>query len=238
MSFDDFALRSSGKTGDDDRSAQTHVTLSFENQVNYNRLKDSINIQVFKINSNVQGINRLADKLGKSQDNVALQTSLTNLTASTRNMIEKSRADIQSLAAMNMKQAGQTMDQATENKLTKELVMAISSFQKAQELCAKKQKLSMEYEQIKLSELLGADGPMASSMSTSNVAENTRDQMLNQTYDQDVGVTSGAIAFQENLILDRERDIRDIETGIQELNEVFHDLNKMIGAQGEMIEAL
>lgn len=45
-------------------------------EVEYNRLKDSINIQVFKINSNVQGIHRLAEKIGTSQDKMGLQTSL------------------------------------------------------------------------------------------------------------------------------------------------------------------
>lgn len=236
MSFDDFALQPSGTIGGADESAQIHMTSSLENEVEYNRLKDSINIQVFKINSNVQGIHRLAEKIGTSQDKMGLQTSLANLTESTRNMIEKSRADIQSLAAMSSKQEDQTMHKATERNITKELFVAISSFQKAQKLCAEKQKLSMKHEQVKLSELLGEAGPAKASMSVSHAGGNTRDQMLEQSQDVDMRVTSGAIAFQESLISDREQDIRDIETGIQELNEVFHDLNKIIGEQGEMID--
>lgn len=39
-------------------------------------LKDSVSIQIFKIQSNVQGIQRLVDKLGGNADGDNLRTSL------------------------------------------------------------------------------------------------------------------------------------------------------------------
>lgn len=85
--------------------------------------------------------------------------------------------------------------------------MAISSFQTAQRLCMEKQKLSVEQERTKLSKMRGEACPMTSSMSESwvsvnielfatvkmctyfdrHAAENTRDHMLDQLQQGDVG---------------------------------------------------
>lgn len=42
----------------------------------FTELKDSVSIQIFKIQSNVTGIQRLVDKVGSPNDGPALRTSL------------------------------------------------------------------------------------------------------------------------------------------------------------------
>ena len=44
------------------------------------------------------------------------------------------------------------------------------------------------------------------------------------------------VDFQESLIVEREEEIRGIEQGITELNEIFRDLGTMVNQQGEMID--
>lgn len=44
------------------------------------------------------------------------------------------------------------------------------------------------------------------------------------------------VDFQEGLILEREEEIRGIEQGITELNEIFRDLGTMVTEQGVMID--
>ena len=43
------------------------------------------------------------------------------------------------------------------------------------------------------------------------------------------------LAFQETLIQEREHEIREIETGIHELNEIFRDLGTLVIEQGGML---
>ena len=43
------------------------------------------------------------------------------------------------------------------------------------------------------------------------------------------------LAYQESLIQEREAEIREIETGIHELHEIFRDLGTIVLEQGEMI---
>lgn len=46
------------------------------------------------------------------------------------------------------------------------------------------------------------------------------------------------VDFQESLIIEREEEIRGIEQGITELNEIFRDLGTMVNQQGEMIDVI
>lgn len=43
------------------------------------------------------------------------------------------------------------------------------------------------------------------------------------------------LAHQESLIQEREGEIREIETGIHELSEIFRDLGTLVNTQGEML---
>ena len=43
------------------------------------------------------------------------------------------------------------------------------------------------------------------------------------------------LAYQESLIQEREAEIRDIESGMHELAEIFRDLGTLVGEQGQMI---
>jgi t-SNARE complex subunit (syntaxin) len=48
-------------------------------------------------------------------------------------------------------------------------------------------------------------------------------------------LSSAELAHQETLIQEREHEIREIETGIHELHEIFRDLGTIVQEQGEMI---
>lgn len=43
------------------------------------------------------------------------------------------------------------------------------------------------------------------------------------------------LAYQESLIQEREVEIREIETGIHELSEIFRDLGTLVNEQGGML---
>jgi syntaxin 7 len=43
------------------------------------------------------------------------------------------------------------------------------------------------------------------------------------------------LAYQESLIQEREDEIREIETGIHELSEIFRDLGTLVHEQGGML---
>lgn len=48
-------------------------------------------------------------------------------------------------------------------------------------------------------------------------------------------VTTQELEFQETLIAEREAEIREIESGIHELNDIFRDLGTIVSEQGGLI---
>lgn len=61
------------------------------------------------------------------------------------------------------------------------------------------------------------------------------EQRQAQTYQQQL--SPHELAYQEELIHERETEIREIETGIHELSEIFRDLGTLVTEQGGMIGA-
>jgi t-SNARE complex subunit (syntaxin) len=46
------------------------------------------------------------------------------------------------------------------------------------------------------------------------------------------------VEFQESLIVQREEEIRSIERGITELNDIFRDLGTMVSRQGDQLDVI
>ena len=72
---------------------------STEQDKAFTSIKDSVSIQIFKIQSNVTGVQKLVDRLGTQGDGSTLRESLHNLTESTREMVKNSTEDVKKLAA-------------------------------------------------------------------------------------------------------------------------------------------
>lgn len=158
MSFNDLE-RGEGPGPNGGRGSPSHDGPSshvLDEDHGFSKLKDSVSIQIFKIQSNVQGIQRLIDKLGTGSDNAALRTSLVNLTDATREMIKRSTGDVKNLASVtavppNVTGGGgssleTTMAQrkAIQNKISKDFTNALTAFQKVQRLSAERQRHFVE----------------------------------------------------------------------------------------------
>ncbi|GHJ84606.1 hypothetical protein NliqN6_1008 [Naganishia liquefaciens] len=227
MSFDNFDLQARATPAGSMRgNEQSRHSDSWES------LRDSINLQIFKVNSNVQGMNRLIDKIGTVNDGVALRKSLANLTDSTRKMIEWSGRDIQRWAAL-VPETTSGEDRSTQQKVAKEISTAILSFQRAQKLSAEKLKHQVVKEEQKLAGKIASDGQGLEDEYLEDEPAEHQQQHLQRRQQM---TTSATAAFQESMIAERESEIQEIETGIHELNDIFHDLNKLVGEQGDMID--
>ena len=64
------------------------------------QLQSSLSMQVFKINANVQGINKLVDQLGTSRDTGAVRKGLHDLTETTRDMAKRGSEDLKRLTTL------------------------------------------------------------------------------------------------------------------------------------------
>ncbi|KAK7063552.1 SNARE domain protein [Favolaschia claudopus] len=186
-------------------------------------LQSSLSLQVFKINSNVQGIRKLVEQLGTVKDSAALRKSLHDLTESTRAMAKRGSDDLKKLATLQVTLPTQkTALQKTSNDLEASLV----EFQRAQHVSVERQRTVVQGVRMAVDDQDTSDPPPE----YSDDPAQRQSQVLQQQ------LSPHELAYQESLIQEREQEIREIETGIHELAEIFQDLGTLVHQQGGMLD--
>lgn len=185
-------------------------------------LQSSISLQVFKINANVQGILKLVDQLGTNRDTGSVRKALHDLTESTRDMAKRGSDDLKKLAAL---QAMLPRQKIALQKTSHDFQLSLVAFQRAQTVSAEKQRTVVEGVKIAVDEEhTHADHDPAETPGERQA------QLLQQQ------LSPIELAHQESLIQEREEEIREIETGIHELSEIFRDLGTLVSEQGGMLD--
>ncbi|TXT13772.1 hypothetical protein VHUM_01139 [Vanrija humicola] len=197
----------------------------------FTKVKDSVSIQIFKIQTNVQGIQKLVDKLGGSGDGQQLRTALHNLTESTRDMVKRSTEDVKVLSAFPTGGAGQAARKPVQAKLSREYTAALQGFQRVQRLSVEKQRTTVEVQKRAVE---AAEDEAHSHNEPRSSVE--LEQVQTQTQVHAPQISQHELEFQEQLIAERESEIREIESGIHELNDIFRDLGAIVEHQGGLID--
>ncbi|OCH90458.1 t-SNARE [Obba rivulosa] len=201
-------------------SPRTGVPQSPEEAAFIN-VQSSLSLQVFKINSNVQGILKLVDQLGTSRDSATLRKSLHDLTEATRAMAKRGSEDLKKLAAL---QAPLPRHKTSLQKTSHDFQLSLVAFQRAQQVSAERQRTVVEGVKKAVDEEQQLSYP-------SSPTPSQRQAQILQTQ-----LSPQELAFQESIIQEREEEIREIETGIHELHEIFRDLGTLVQEQGGMLD--
>lgn len=115
------------------------------------------------------------------------------------------------------------------------------AFQKAQRHSAEKQRQYVEQAKTALSDAQDSTSnasltPRADSQLVELTEQRSPPQELQQQQLQEAAVSGADLEFQETLIEEREGEIREIEAGILELNEIFRDLGTIVHEQQSMLD--
>ncbi|KAL0960952.1 hypothetical protein HGRIS_005952 [Hohenbuehelia grisea] len=185
-------------------------------------LQNSLSLQVFKINANVQGILKLVDQLGTAKDSATLRKSLHDLTETTRAMAKRGGEDLKKLSSI---QATLPQYKTSMQKTSHDLQLSLVAFQRAQQVSAERQRTVVEGVKLAVE-----DDPARSPSEDQDQPQQRQAQLLQNQ------LSPHELAYQESLIQEREAEIREIETGIHELAEIFHDLGTLVHEQGGMLD--
>ncbi|KAK0189057.1 t-SNARE [Armillaria mellea] len=181
-------------------------------------LQSSLSLQVFKINANIQGIRKLIEQLGTPRDSDVLRKRLHDLTESTQSMVKRGSEDLKKLAVL---QGSLPHQHASLQKTSRDFQLSLSSFQHAQRASAERQRTVVEDVRMAVGDDQGDHQP---------------DAVQHQSLLLQSRLSPHELAYQESLIQERENDIREIESGIHELAEIYRDLGMIVGEQGEMLD--
>ncbi|KAI8890376.1 t-SNARE [Backusella circina FSU 941] len=191
----------------------------------YKRLTMKVSQQVFHINGNTTSIERLVGFLGTARDSSEVRNNLHDVTEGTRDLIKDTTADIKSLSQYETTDPKKLRQRKLEQqKLQKDFQKVLQEFQRVQRTSVSKQREYVDKKKATTAELQNQ---------VEEAEDGQQEQQLVQVDDTQRRVQLEAldneIEFNETLISEREGEIRGIEQGITELNEIFRDLESIYG---------
>ncbi|KAJ7731212.1 t-SNARE [Mycena metata] len=186
------------------------------------QLQSSLSLQVFKINSNVQGIRKLVEQLGTIKDSAVLRKNLHDLTETTREMVKRGSDELKELAKL---QSALPSKKAAFQKTSHDLEVSLVDFQRAQQVSVERQRTVVQGVRMAVDSDTSDPPPEYEDSPAQRQAQILQQQL-----------SPHELAYQESLIQEREQEIREIETGIHELAEIFQDLGTLVHQQGGMLD--
>jgi len=226
MSFDRLSSLESQPTG-----------TGYSDDPEFSRLATALSTQLFSITSNITQLNRQLALVGTRKDSEAVRERVRRLSDDTRAAFKAVSDGVKKVRARGDDGMTPAMKYALD-KLQAQLASALADFQAAQRLSAEKTRLYVSAARREQREQHqrgytdddddGDDGGQAQ----------VQLQQQQQQQQQAALADQGEVEFQEGLIVEREQEIRGIERGITELNDIFRDLGMMITEQGEHLDVI
>ncbi|KAF9909273.1 hypothetical protein EC991_008910 [Linnemannia zychae] len=195
-------------------------------QAAFNAKVNQISQQVFKISSNVSSIQRLVRFLGTNKDTEDVRNKLHDLTEQTRQQVKETSQEIKDLARLDNTH-GKKLE---HNKLSKDFQKVLVEFQKVQRTSAEKQREFVDRARYASAHNDYSDEDASESGDRPLIDDSQRRMQLM--------VVDNELEYNESMIVQREEEIREIESGISELNEIFRDLGTMVHEQGSMLDSI
>lgn len=116
----------------------------------------------------------------------------------------------------------------TQQKLAKEFQSNLQSFQGVQRRALEKQRTTTTAARTALEEAQSTGGEEGSSFGQQQ--QQAQQELRLDSQDE--------VDFQDSLIVEREAEIRNIEQGVTELNELFRDVAHIVNEQGETLDVI
>lgn len=182
--------------------------------------------QIFRISSNVSSIQRLVGFLGTNKDTEDVRNKLHDVTEQTRLQVKETSQEIKDLARLDNTHS----KKLEHNKLSKDFQKVLVEFQKVQRVSAEKQREFVDRARLSTVRNDYSDEDASESGDRPLIDDSQRRMQLL--------VVDNELEYNESMIVQREEEIREIESGITELNEIFRDLGTMVHEQGSMLDSI
>uniref|UniRef100_A0A2P2I4Z9 Syntaxin-7-like n=1 Tax=Hirondellea gigas TaxID=1518452 RepID=A0A2P2I4Z9_9CRUS len=196
----------------------------------------TIGSNIQKIIQNVKSMQQLVNQLGTEQDSPQLQAQLHKVQQYTNGLAKDTTTELRTFKSLpapaGEEGRGWRMQQ---DRLTKQFTQALNDFQATQRLAASKEKEALKRARAHsdsqyferggstLVDIGGGGGGAAAA------APGNQQQQLQVQLEQEAELDA---------IRERESQIRQLETDIGDVNQIFKDLATMVHEQGEVIDSI
>ncbi|KRX40999.1 Syntaxin-12 [Trichinella nativa] len=208
-----------------DRSWNYQTDSSDERGKDFNRLSQLVSTQISKISQNVATIQRMVAQLGTTQDSEHLRQNLHEIQHFTHTLSQTTMESLKNLSSLPSPSNASEQRQwkLQRERLTNDFSVVLNNFQAVQRSAAQKEKVSVLRARV--------DSGIGGNPFNENASE------LNANV-----VPQEKLQIEQNLdiqtIQEREQVIRQLESDIMDVNQIFKDLALMVHQQGEVIDSI
>eukprot|EP00158_Paraphelidium_tribonemae_P007751 Partr_v1_DN28350_c1_g1_i6_m79285 putative SYNtaxin len=196
----------------------------------YRSLCNGMKNDIFAISANITSMQKLISIFGTRKDTHEMREKLNGLLAVTQDLIKTATERLKSLnqqSQLSTADNNDSMRKLEQRKLARDFQLAVDRFQSIQRVSAEKSRefVIQARAQIQDDEDEGGNNHDSAPL----IQEESKRQ-------QELMRLDNEIEFNENIIMEREQSIREIETAMHEVNEVFRDLGSLVSEQQGMID--
>ncbi|KAL8139979.1 hypothetical protein V2J09_006000 [Rumex salicifolius] len=184
---------------------------------------------IFQINTAVSAFGRLVQAIGTAKDTPEHRQKLHNSRQRILELVKDTSSKLKALSESDHSANVSQSKKIEDAKLARDFKTTLQEFQNVQQLASERESTYMP------------SGPPSSVPTTSAAGEEARLDMESQPFlmeqkRQEVMLLGNEVAFNEAIIEEREQGIREIQSQIGEVNEIFKDLAVLVHEQGVTID--
>ncbi|RDW60766.1 SNARE protein [Coleophoma cylindrospora] len=218
MSFDQLSNLESQSTttrrGDDP---------NYSDDPEFQRLSQDLMTKLFTLTGNISRLSNEIALLGTKRDTERVRERVHDLLEESKEAFKEVGDGVKTIQSWEDVSPSQKY---TQQKLAREFQANLTEFQTVQRRALEKQRSSASAARVALEE---ASSPSAEGSSPFG-QQQSQEQLRLASQDE--------VDFQDSLIVEREAEIRNIEQGVTELNELFRDVAHIVSEQGEQLDTI
>jgi len=191
----------------------------------------AIKANIARMGDNISRMARMVQQLGTAKDTEDLRHSLRNMRKETTNLSRQTKDSIQLLGSSGYQNSDWRIQQ---EKLRKDFEIQLKRLQDINSRA-----IEMEKAFVAKAKAGGRRDDYGSSEYVPKMPSQERQSLMHDHEErQHIVRMDNMIQFNENLIAERDEDVKQIEKDVLEINEIFRDLSVMVQDQGTKINQI
>lgn len=219
MSFDQLSALESQPT-----TTRRQDDPQYSDDPEFQKLSQDLMAKLFSLTGNISRLQNEIALLGTKRDNERVRERVHDLLEESKEAFKDVGEGVKKVQSWEDVSPSQKY---TQQKLAREFANNLSEFQGVQRQALEKQRTSASAARTALEEQATSPGAEGSNLIGQ---QQSQEQLRLASQDE--------VDFQDSLIVERETEIRNIEQGVTELNELFRDVAHIVSEQGQQLDII
>lgn len=199
---------------------------AYQDDPEFTELSQSLSTKLFTLTGNISRLSNQIALLGTKRDTERVRERVHDLLEETTDTFKDVGEGVKRIQTWDENVS--PSQKYTQQKLSREFQASLTEFQTVQRSAIQKQRASAQ----------SARTALEDSQSPSQQGGSTNGGQQLQAQEQLRLASQSEVDFQDSLIVEREAEIRNIEQGVSELNELFRDVAHIVSEQGEQLDTI